>query len=118
MSTVYFRVKGVFIYCVFVCLTAMKCKHVKGGTGIIPHSQGCTLHSVSNSTRGGKVLQRFLCDSLFHGFLQCHPETLVVTLIDQVQIFTEACINQTLSIWLGTQLTQPTPELGPLQGEF
>ena len=27
-------------------------------------------------------------------------------------------LYQTLSIWLGTQFTQPNPELGPLQGVF
>ena len=26
--------------------------------------------------------------------------------------------NQTLRIWLGTQFSRPTPELGPLQAEF
>ena len=29
-----------------------------------------------------------------------------------------ASLNQTLSIWLGTQFSQQNPELGPLQGEF
>ena len=27
-------------------------------------------------------------------------------------------VYQTLRIWLGTQFSQPTPELGPLQVEF
>ena len=27
-------------------------------------------------------------------------------------------VDQTLRIWLGTQFSQPTPELGPLQAEF
>ena len=27
-------------------------------------------------------------------------------------------LNQNLRIWLGTQFSRPTPELGPLQAEF
>ena len=27
-------------------------------------------------------------------------------------------LDQTLRIWLGTQFSRPTPELGPLQAEF
>ena len=30
----------------------------------------------------------------------------------------EKSLNQTLRIWLGTQFSRPTPELGPLQAEF
>ena len=29
-----------------------------------------------------------------------------------------AMVHQTLKIWLGTQFSLPTPELGPLQAEF
>ena len=31
---------------------------------------------------------------------------------------TLSSLNQTLRIWLGTQFSRPTPELGPLQAEF
>ena len=30
--------------------------------------------------------------------------------------FFHTALNKTLSIWLGTQFTQPKPELGPVQG--